>query len=234
METNRKLIDYLPPFMQSYIEMQHIMSAEQPEIDDLWNASESILEEQFIMTATEHGVARWEKMIGVTPKDTDTLDERKFKILLKLNQELPYTMKKLEESLTTMCGAGNFSVDLQADKYHIEIKLALSNKNDYQEAVDLLTKMIPANLTQHVQVMYNSHEVLDDFLHAELFTYTHENLKAKVLEHVNIVKVTDNDGNITVTGIGIVITATDDDNGNVTVTGLNVVSDTNGNIKVKG
>lgn len=180
MATNRFLIDYLPPFMQEYHEIREIMEAEQPEVDVLWESCANVLEDQFISSASTNGVKRWEKIMNITPKDTDTLDERKFRIFSKMNQELPYTLAKLKESLITLCGEGNFSIDLQAENYHIEVKLALANKNNYQDVVDLLNKIIPANLTQHVQIMYNNHMVISQFTHDNLTSYTHEQLRNEV------------------------------------------------------
>lgn len=180
MATNRKLIDYLPHYVQEYLEMRQIMNAEQPEFDLVWERGENALSDQFIQDATEYGVKRWESMLKVTPKDTDSLDERKFRILTMLNQELPYTMSKLKEALTTLCGAGEFSIDLQAAEYHIEVKLALTNVNNYMEVERILKKMIPANMTQFVQIMYNSNNVIGRFTHAQLAAYTHEQLKSEV------------------------------------------------------
>ena len=177
MANDRKLIDYLPSFMKNYREMQGIMKTEQVEVDRLWVEVENAFSDQFILEATENGVSRWEFMLKIVPKLTDTLDERKFRILTTLNQELPYTLKKLKEALTTLCGADGFSIDLQPERYHIKVKLALSNKNNYQEVVNLLTKMIPANLTQQVQIMYATNNVLAQYTHNDLSSYTHEQLR---------------------------------------------------------
>lgn len=158
MATNRKLIHYLPPFTQEYKEMQEIMKAEQPEIDLLWNAVEGVFADQFIQDATENGVSRWESMLGISPKGTDTLDERKFRILSKLNQELPYTMRKLEQVLTTLCGVDGYSIELNAAEYNIEVKLGIANHNNYGEVERILKAMIPANLTQVVTLLFNRWE----------------------------------------------------------------------------
>ena len=182
MATKRKLIDYLPKFMQDYREIHTIMEAEQPEFDSAWVQGENALADQFIMDATEYGVMRWESMLKITPKDTDSLDERKFRILTKLNQELPYTLTKLKEALTTLCGADGFSINVQSAEYHIEVKLALENQNNYQEVVNLLTKMIPANMTQTVQVLYNPHAVFTLMKHTQLASYTHDQLRKEVFE----------------------------------------------------
>ena len=180
MATDRKLIDYLPLFMQDYREMAVIMETEQTEIDHLWVEAENALADQFILEATENGVKRWESMLGISPKDTDSLDERKFRILTKLNQELPYTLRKLEQALTNLCGVNGYSVEVQAAEYHIEVKLAVSNANNYSEVENVLNKMIPANMTQYVQIMYNSNNVLAQFTHEQLSAYTHEQLRNEV------------------------------------------------------
>ena len=180
MATDRKLINYLPHFMQGSEELKTIMETEQVEVDRLWLDAENALADQFILEATENGVKRWESMLGISPKDTDSLDERKFRILTKLNQELPYTLRKLEQVMTNLCGNNMFSINVSAAEYHVEIKLGLANKNNYQEVVNVLQKMIPANMTQWVQIMYNGNNVLTRFTHAEMTAYTHEQLRNEV------------------------------------------------------
>jgi len=182
MATDRFLIDYLPHYMQEYMEIRTIMQVEQPEIDTLWDAIEKAFADQYILDATNYGVSRWETMLGIHPKDTDTLDERKFRILTRLNSELPYTITKLNEALTTLCGEDGYSIDLQPENYHIEVKLALSNESNYSEVENILKKMLPANLSQHIQIMYNAHKVLNQFSHAELAAYTHNQLRKEVFE----------------------------------------------------
>ena len=182
MVTDRKLINYLPHFMQEYLEMQKIMETEQPEIDLLWNAAEGLFSDQYILDATENGVSRWESMLGISPKGTDTLDERKFRILTKLNQELPYTLRKLIQVLTNLCGVDGYSVELNAAEYHIEVKLAVSNASNYSEVENILNKMIPANMTQYIRIMYNANTVLSQFTHEQLSAYTHEQLRSEVFD----------------------------------------------------
>ena len=179
--TGRFLIDYLPQYMQEYLEIKSIMETEQPEINALWSACERTLADQYIMDATEYGVMRWEGMLNISPKATDTLDERKFRILARLNTELPYTLTKLKEMLTVLCGAGGFVIDLQANKYHIEIKLAVGNHNNYAEVQKILNTMIPANLTQAVSLLYNPHREIKPFRHMDLRTLSHETIRKEVL-----------------------------------------------------
>lgn len=178
---NRKLIDYLPQYVQGFVEMKEIMNTEQPEIDALWNATEAVFNDQFILDSTENGTSRWESVLGISPKDTDTLDERQFRILTRLNQELPYTMNRLKEVLTTLCGANGYSIVLVPDEYKLTIKLALSNVNNYGDVVEFVNKAIPANMISYIQIMYNANNFLSGYTHAELSAYTHKQLREDVI-----------------------------------------------------
>ena len=182
MVTDRKLTDYLPSFLQEYRELNAIMEAEQPEINGLWDSAEQTLANQFVSIATENGVKRWESMLGISPKGTDTVDERKFRILTKVNHELPYSLRKLEHALINLCGIDGFHIEVFTSEHHVEVKLALGNHNNYSEVEDILNKMIPANMTRHIELMYNTHTILSQMTHAQLSAYTHERLRNEVFK----------------------------------------------------
>lgn len=98
----RKLIDYLPYVIRDYAEFQGIMGSEQPEIEKAWNTTDDLLDNQFIPTAGNMGLSRWEKILGITPKGTDSLEDRRFRILTRINEELPYTLPQLRNILETL------------------------------------------------------------------------------------------------------------------------------------
>ena len=179
-----QLIEHLPPFMREYAEIKHIMSAEQPEFDSLREYVESAYLDIAILTATEKGIAHWEKVLGTSPKDTETLEERRFRIITMMNQELPFTVRKLHEILTNRCGAENYHIDLKPQNYHIDVKLGLANKNNYNQVVELLNVVLPANLTRTVSIQYTKNSVISRFTHSQLKSkrYTHHQLRSEVFE----------------------------------------------------
>lgn len=178
---NRRLIDYLPPYLKNYQELKAITDdAEQPEIESLWVSLESTMNDQFIPYATENGVSRWESILGITPKETMTLDERKFTIITRLNEELPFTQRRLEDFLKGVCGEGGYVYEAHNEDYIINIKLALANENNYQDVVNYLSKVIPANMIANVIIMYNSHEQFSAYTHSQLGAYTHDRLRKEV------------------------------------------------------
>ena len=102
----RKLIDYLPYAVRDFKEYEGIMESEQPEFDQAWGNADDLLNNQFISTAGNVGLSRWEKILEITPKGTDSLEDRRFRILTRINEELPYTLPQLRNILETLCGPG--------------------------------------------------------------------------------------------------------------------------------
>lgn len=177
---DRKLIDYLPIFVQDYKEIKAIMDAEQHSVEGTWNDAENVMSDQFILDATENGVKRWESILGITPKITYTLEERKFNILARLNEQLPYTLDSLKRVLTSLCGETGYTLKLNADEYELVVKLALGNENNIEAVNRLLKKMIPANIVTAVD-LFNTHIMLASYTHEQLSNYTHKAVREEIL-----------------------------------------------------
>ena len=90
------LLGYLPDIMQGIREMKAIMAAEQVTSDQIWDAAEKAFLNQYIQTADEYGITRREKALGITPYGTDTLDDRRFRLMAMYGSDTPYTRKHLE------------------------------------------------------------------------------------------------------------------------------------------
>ena len=138
----RKLIDYLPYVIRDYAEFQGIMGSEQPEIERAWDSVDDLFDNQFISTAGNMGLSRWEKILEITPKGTDTLEDRRFRILTRINEELPYTYRWLVNWLQSLCGADNPAPVV--DGYTLWV--SLPSGVDYMNILDELRQRIPANL----------------------------------------------------------------------------------------
>lgn len=174
---DRNLIDYLPPVLKEVREFKLIFQSEQPEIADLWGSIDNALNDQFVIDATEYGVGRWEKILGIVPKVTESLDSRKFRILTRLNERLPHTVRVLEQQLETLCGKDGYIMDLNENKYRLEIRIELSKKRVLEEITSFVKRIIPANLILIVDLEYNKHCTFSGHTYEFLKRYTHEQLK---------------------------------------------------------
>lgn len=182
----RRLINYLPPILRDVREYKAIMNdAEQSEVEELWKAADDVLNNQFITDATEKGVLRWERVLGIVPQATLSLNERKFTILARLNEQLPFTLKNLENLLRILCGEDGFTVQINPSGYTLIVKIALTAKKNYSDVEQMLKRIVPANLLIQLSLMYNTYEQLNLFNHQNLKVHTHYQLRNEVLTNGN-------------------------------------------------
>lgn len=179
----RQLIKYLPYVVRDYPEFQGITGSEQPEFERAWASADDLLNNQFISTAGSMGLSRWEKILGITPKGTDTLEDRRFRILTRINEELPYTLPQLRNILETLCGKDNYSADVEEGTYQLLVKIGLAAKNNFTDVEALLNRVVPQNMVVTLLQLYNTHGELGRFTHAQLAAYTHDQLRNEVLKN---------------------------------------------------
>lgn len=175
----RKLIHYLPYVVRDYREFQGITQAEQPEFEQAWGLAEGLLDNQFIHTASNLGLSRWEKILNIVPKGSDSVTVRRVRILARLNEQLPYTLPQLRRMLDTLCGAGNCQADVT--DYTLLVTLSVAAKKHFDEVHELLERITPMNLVIDQRQLLNTHSALSQFTHAQLSVYTHSDLRNEVL-----------------------------------------------------
>ena len=179
---DRKLLEYLPPVLRGVREYGAILEdAQQPEMVSAWGGLENVLKDQFIVTATENGVKRWEQILGIVPKGTESLDARKFTILARMNEQLPFTYAMLEEQLRSLCGVDNYTLTIQHGDYGVYVQVGLKAKSNYDDVAGLLRRVVPANMVLYLSLKYNQQQTLAKFTHRELGSHTHNQLRNEVL-----------------------------------------------------
>lgn len=178
----RQLIDYLPPVIRNVREYKAIMNnGEQAEISALWDAVDAAFNDQFVSSATVNGVERWEKILDIKPRGTDSLNARKFRILSRLNEQLPYTLPVLKNMLQSLCGEDGYSVEVQNELYTLKVKIALVAKSNFDDVDVLLRRVVPANMIIELELKYNTWGTLKEFTWGYLKTKTWKEIKNEVL-----------------------------------------------------
>lgn len=184
MSRQINVLDYLPPIVAETTEFKAIAQAENPEINNLWAEHDTVMDNQFINTMDEESCSRWEKMLNITPLGTDTLADRRFRILAYINADIPYTYKQLEIMLSNLCGADGYTMQLQNTLYKLVVRVALSASKQYSEVEKLLKRTVPANMLIDLDLLYNQHQYLAQFTHQYLSAFTHKQLKEEDLTNV--------------------------------------------------
>lgn len=177
---DRKMLDYLPQYVGEYKEIQAIVNAHEKAVIRAWKAMENVWNDQFVNDATENGIKHWEKILKLTPKDTYTLEERRFNVNTRLNEQPVFTMETLKKVLAGMCGENGYSVTLDYENYTLSVKLSLNNENNKEAVKFLLRRMVPANILINIS-MFNTHAMVGNFTHEQLALYFHQQLREKNL-----------------------------------------------------
>ena len=170
---------YLPFYLMEYKEISSIMSVENKEMQYLWNFIDNIYKNQFIETSGEEGIKRYEKIFSVSKKDDETLEDRRFNLLLKTRENPPYTSLVLRRRLEEICGKGMYSVEIDYEDYSANIKIALVIKRQFEAVKDLLKRMLPANISMRVIIMFNTNKKLSKYRHLDLTEMTHFEMRNK-------------------------------------------------------
>ena len=177
----KKLQDYLPPILLKTYEFPLLCDTEQREFDRLNTAVDEVLDAQFVSTAGERGIERYEQIFSIVPQDTDTLDERRFRVLAKINAQLPFSIRRLRQQLATLCGDDGYKLEVNGGVYTLTVKVALTAKRNQQAVEELLADIVPANMVCTTSLLYNQHADLTRFTHAQLALLTHFEIREEVL-----------------------------------------------------
>lgn len=141
-----ELVSYLPPFVAEYRQMKETLTAADPEFKLVWDAAARALRNEFIETADEYGIRRYEQMLKVYPSKEDTIESRRNRILARWMKTLPYTQKMLIEKLVSICGENDFSIIKGYDEYRIDIVVSAEAYGQVEELEDTIGTMVPANM----------------------------------------------------------------------------------------
>ena len=165
-------------------EVQEIIKALRPEFESLETNIYNVLYNMFLLDLNEDGCTRYESMLGLTVAENDTLENRRFRILAAHMGDIPYTMISLWHKLEELCGVGNVEIELDAANYEISIYIGLDSKRQYDNAYEMVKKMLPVNLVLNYSLKYNQHKTLSAFTHTQLSQYTHKQLRESRLRAI--------------------------------------------------
>ncbi len=173
------LIDYIPRFLRAIDEFTALFSALDIEILNAESFLKKLMDGQFIFYCDEEYLRIFEKALGIESYKISE-EKRREKIILKFNEKLPYTVFRLKESLSAICGEENYSLFLIYDEYRLILRILNEDDDVLRQCGELLERMIPANIKTDT-IIFNTHEVVGKFKHSYLSGFTHSEIYSKIL-----------------------------------------------------
>ena len=165
------LIDYLPNFMKDVEEMAIIMNASEPEIENINDNIDGILADLFVIGCSQEATKRYERIVQIIPKLTDSLEKRQYDILAIYNQTLPFTLESLQEKLNAICDKDGYTIEMIYEKFILNVQLILSKKHLELTVRNLLEWIVPVNLIINLTIDYNKWKDLKKYRWKDLKKY---------------------------------------------------------------
>lgn len=138
---------YFPRYYEGILETDELIKVE----NDIWNNLYLLLNKaknnQFIAYADEDGIYAYEQLFQiVADPETETLEERRFRLLNRIQTLSYYTMIYLRQKLNSLFGENNYEVEMNYLNYTLYVKSNVSNSFIYKESIATINKIKPANI----------------------------------------------------------------------------------------
>ncbi|MBQ8130783.1 MAG: DUF2313 domain-containing protein [Clostridia bacterium] len=149
-QVHKILMDQLPEWFKPVLEYIAIMYGGSVELARLDEDAEQIRLNDHIQTADATTIRYWERFLGIASSAGDTLAFRRDRVMMRINQTVPYTVWYLRERLTELYG----------DAYTLEVNPAecwirIIVTSDRYGAISLLHDLIYSYVPAHLYVYSN-------------------------------------------------------------------------------
>lgn len=171
----------VPELIERIPDIAEIYAINDEQADELDRALESLEANIFISTMNEEKTKRWETILSLKPKDTDSLDDRRFRVRSKVLEKLPYSYRVLLRKLEALCPDGVELIVNNAEE-SVVVKVALKSRTMTEEVDTMLDAILPLNMTYLVIIMFNSWGMFMNRTWGQMQEMTWKIMREKVLE----------------------------------------------------
>lgn len=181
-------MDFYPDVLKGVIEFRYINTALEYVMTDIELAAESLPEEHFFDTCSDEMLTRYERMLGLDGTYLTT-EERITALNTVMEDIRPYTLANVQNHVDVIAGQGNCPLTMK-DSTMI-VRLALSQREKYDEILAYLEAVVPANILIDMSLAYNTYGTYTGrYEHEEMADYTYQELRDTELGQAYTIKIT--------------------------------------------
>lgn len=142
-----KMKRYFPRFYDGYVEIDAIIDTEDKAFEEIGVNFRRAINNQFIKLADETGISAYEVLFDmIADPSTETLEERRDRLLNRVSVIPYYTTIFLRNRLDSLIGAGLYNLIIDYDNYTLYLESAAKNQLYYNEIVVLMSNIKPCNI----------------------------------------------------------------------------------------
>lgn len=142
-----KMKRYFPRFYDGYVEIDAIIDTEDKAFEEIGVNFRRAINNQFIKLADETGISAYEVLFDViADPSTETLEERRDRLLNRVSVIPYYTTIFLRNRLDSLIGAGLYNLIIDYNNYTLYLESAAKNQLYYNEIAVLMSNIKPCNI----------------------------------------------------------------------------------------
>ncbi|NBJ68920.1 MULTISPECIES: putative phage tail protein [Clostridia] len=142
-----RLLSRLPDLLHGIREFQALTETEKFEFNQLAENIDKTLDDQFIETATLKAIERREKMLNIiADPSTESLENRRIRILNRYQTKPPFTKRYLQQQLDTLLGVGRSHVTVNPEEFILTVTTSIDDAFLFREMEYTINTVKPANI----------------------------------------------------------------------------------------
>lgn len=145
----RRFLEYLSPIYEQSAIMQTIIDTIGQEWDDVNELVDEVCNQLFPQTAT-WGIVYWEALLRIPINKSVPLEQRRARILAKMQTRWPVTRKRMEDLINQFVQFKDARIKERYAEYYIDIILPFSGFN-FTEITRLVDDVKPAHLATNYE-----------------------------------------------------------------------------------
>ncbi len=160
MSREVELCSYLPEVIKNVREYQVLCNIESLQVNKMWQVLEVVFDNGFLESLTEYGCTRWETILRLNANPSDSLEARRKNIWIRLNENLPYTWRRLVLLMNEICGENGYHMELKHNDYFLDISIQLTEENleshIVKQVMEMFERVLPANIEYIKKFRYDA------------------------------------------------------------------------------
>lgn len=157
-----RMNSYYPQVIRSILEFQAIINSEYPEIEDVSDGAERVINDAYLTTMSEERIEQWENMLGIRPIEGSSVSDRRETVIARIRGQGKLNTELINTIVKTFTGgtAGSWVKD---STLYVEITPPPNNKQyQFANVEQELAKKVPAHLGFQVKRNYYTWGEIED------------------------------------------------------------------------
>lgn len=142
----KTLLEYLPPFLREYYEFKQLCKSGNIEVSSIDKAVDWNFDSAFISDCDATVLSKYERLLGIIPTSSQSIENRRNKVLLQWNTVASMTLSQFISKLQEYCGKDNIYVDTSREQFYQLVLWLNIHKVDVPIIKDFVDTWLPMNV----------------------------------------------------------------------------------------